>query len=487
MSLKRPLVRADTDGISATRKSVMPQQIFSFLFALFIGAVPIASVPASANATLARIDVRITTSSDWTQVEFRPGRIAAHRVVSAPDAVTVTPLENGFKLDNPGRSTRTVVLSAVFEETTRAPNIRVALRKGSVGTATVDVQNRSAKPFVAASLLNGLPRSTNGTRGADAMTAILTRTRAQFFGSGSLAVKRVDDRRLVLAAYYPWYFGGGYNNAQIRERPSQPRATDRVPGVLSLTEQARAAGIDGFVVSWAGEGYSGRSFDLALAAAQRTGGYVTPYLESLRAHKPGEPDGKADPLIVLEWLSDVLDRADNPAFLRSGGVPVVFVWQMGSVNRLGWHRVLTELSNRGKPVRLIGDAASSYGVVQWGVHEYNPNFLSASELAKHNRELMLDTRLLGAADETAPHLYVATVSPGYDDRLIPGRTTAVVPRGDTGEHYRDTWEAAIGAQPDWILITSWNEWYESTMIEPSVRYGDLALRQTAELAARFKS
>jgi hypothetical protein len=29
----------------------------------------------------------------------------------------------------------------------------------------------------------------------------------------------------------------------------------------------------------------------------------------------------------------------------------------------------------------------------------------------------------------------------------------------------------MAAQPDWILVTSWNEFWENTHIEPSVFYG----------------
>ena len=42
---------------------------------------------------------------------------------------------------------------------------------------------------------------------------------------------------------------------------------------------------------------------------------------------------------------------------------------------MGWYNILAELNKRGTPVRLVGDAAltSSYGLVAWGNHIYNPN------------------------------------------------------------------------------------------------------------------
>ena len=491
MKAKTLLARTEMDGVSAPRKSVIPQQIVSFLLALFVGAAPVGSSgPSTSPVTVARLEVRITTNSPMTQVILRPGRIAAQRETSVPDDVKVTQLPAGWVLNTPGNQLRTVVLHAVFEETSRASKIQVAVRKGFAGRTEVDIRNVSGASFAAARVVNDLPRSATGTPSGDGLTVVLTRTRAQLLGSTNPAALRpVDAQRLVLAAYYPWYPGpeGRYANPQFADRPLQGRSTATWAGVLSMTQQARQAGVDGFIVSWEGEGYSGKSFDLALAAARQTDGVVSPYLEMLRAQAPGDTSGKASPLVVLEWLTSVLDRADNPAFLRSGGVPVVFVWQMGNLSRLGWLNVLGELAKQGKKVRLVGDADNSYGAVQWGVQEYNPNFMSPADLARHNRDVMLDTRLLATSDATAPHLYVATVSPGYDDSKIPdpARTAPVVPRGAAGERYLASWEAALAAQPDWVMITSWNEWFEGTAIEPSVGHGDLALRQTAEQVARF--
>ncbi|MGH2792879.1 MAG: glycoside hydrolase family 99-like domain-containing protein, partial [Actinomycetota bacterium] len=128
---------------------------------------------------------------------------------------------------------------------------------------------------------------------------------------------------------------------------------------------------------------------------------------------------------------------------------------------------------------------TNYGAVQWGVHQYNPNFMTSAELAQWNRDTMLDARLLATGDATGPHLTVATVSPGYNDRRLRGNANPIVERGSAGERYLASWDAAVAGDPDWILVTSWNEWYEGTHIEPSVLYGDLALRQTAERTALF--
>ena len=84
-------------------------------------------------------------------------------------------------------------------------------------------------------------------------------------------------------------------------------------------------------------------------------------------------------------------------------------------------------------------------------------------------------------------LWIATVMPGYDDAKAPGRTHTYRYDRRNGEYYRQTWQAAIASSPDLVIITSFNEWVEGTMIEPSVSYGNLYLDITAQEAAHYKS
>jgi hypothetical protein len=85
----------------------------------------------------------------------------------------------------------------------------------------------------------------------------------------------------------------------------------------------------------------------------------------------------------------------------------------------------------------------------------------------------------------ADKIWVATVMPGNDD-LKTKRPDSYVRDRQNGEFYRQSWRAAFASYPDWIVITSYNEWVEGTMIEPSVTYGNLYLDITREYAAKFK-
>ena len=97
-------------------------------------------------------------------------------------------------------------------------------------------------------------------------------------------------------------------------------------------------------------------------------------------------------------------------------------------------------------------------------------------------------------------LCAPSVGPGYDGARA-GEPPVLKKRRD-GATYDALWKAALAAQPDFVTITSYNEWGEGTQIEPAApRHGYLSydgawglsgasadsayLMRTAYWAARF--
>jgi hypothetical protein len=78
-----------------------------------------------------------------------------------------------------------------------------------------------------------------------------------------------------------------------------------------------------------------------------------------------------------------------------------------------------------------------------------------------------------------------TVIPGYDDSKLGRPPPRPVTQRWGGETYRVLWQEAVAAAPDYVLITSWNEWHEGSEIEPSVEYGSVMLNDTAAFAREF--
>jgi hypothetical protein len=56
-----------------------------------------------------------------------------------------------------------------------------------------------------------------------------------------------------------------------------------------------------------------------------------------------------------------------------------------------------------------------------------------------------------------------------------------------GEVYDRQWRSAIETGADWVVVTSWNEWWENTHVEPSERYGSTYLQRTRVWANVFKT
>jgi hypothetical protein len=78
---------------------------------------------------------------------------------------------------------------------------------------------------------------------------------------------------------------------------------------------------------------------------------------------------------------------------------------------------------------------------------------------------------------------IATVMPAYDDTGV--RDGFRIP-ADAGRTYARTWDAAMSVDPDLVLITSWNEHFEGTGIEPTKEHGDRFLDMTSERIRAYR-
>lgn len=442
---------------------------------------PATSTTTAPAVQTVRLDVRIETSSDWTKVLVTPGRVAATKVRTATAGTTLQWGRLGWEV-RPAGGTGVVELDAVFDDAGSAAAYAVEVQKGAVGTTRVTVRNTTGTPVTTLSTTNS--RSTT-TDPVNAQTTSVPRS--TWLRTTQLALPRADARRLTLAFYYPW-FPGGYGDPTLAERPVAPRSTATSAGVLSMTQQARAAGIDGFVVSWSGNDRDGAEYDAALAAAQSTAGIVAPYLETTEAAKEARATGRTTLQVVQSWLGQVLDRSGSPATLKNGGETVVFVWDAQQLTPAEWAGLLTTARTIGRPVKLVTDALDpSYDAVSWGAHRYVVNDALPALTASH-RELSLRAHAPAAVDPAvSPRLYAATVAPGYDDTALRGTANPAVLRGANGERYTGSWAAATASRPDWVLVNSWNEWFEGTTVEPGTESGDLSLRQTKDRSAAWRA
>jgi hypothetical protein len=297
----------------------------------------------------------------------------------------------------------------------------------------------------------------------------------------SVPAARADEQRLVLAFYYAWYDEKTWSPDKVPDMPLAPyRSADRSTIERHVLE-ARSAGIDALVQSWYGPGDNPTeaNFRTLLDVAQAHGLRATvdfettsPYMTNLQSAING-----------LAHLIGV--HARHPAFLRYQGKPVILFWNQRRYPTETWASVRAQVDPERKTLWIAdGDNTAWLGVFD-GLHMYTITWP-----VNTNPEYTADKMRKRVDQYNAAHgtqrLWIATAMPGYDDTRVAGRAHPYAyPRSP--DYYRRTWQAAMDSAPEMVIVTSFNEWREGTMIEPSVSYGRTYLDLTAELAARYKS
>lgn len=309
--------------------------------------------------------------------------------------------------------------------------------------------------------------------------------------------------RKVLTFYYPWYHnpavpGGsklGMTWQNVDEKARSISNSTHYPAlgpydshdpktIAQHAEWCKKAGIDAWIVSWWGKGHhTDRVMPRILEGCKAAGLEVTIYYETVP--RPRGATSAADDLLY------VLNRyAGHPAWLRVDNKPVLFIYgrTLGEIGLSAWQETISQL-HRQYPQKavLIGDQLSPAAAQIFdGIHTYNTAGMLAGKSLDQVRQWAKKSypAWVKTADQHG-RISTITVIPGYDDRKIrkPG---LCVDRMD-GALYRCQWEEAIAADPHWVLVTSWNEWFEGSEVEPSAEYGQKYIEMTAEFATRLKS
>jgi hypothetical protein len=363
-------------------------------------------------------------------------------------------------------TTTTATIEAIVSDSGSASTISIL--KGYDGQTTVQLVRDDASAVPIATLVDS---STTGD-----YSASLSVPASSVIGEG-LPDEHVDPRRLSLAFYYPWFNEGTFDQGFWWAKPTGPYATDEASSVQSMVSQAAGAGINGFVVSWDGQHNS--EFSLVQEAADATPGFsFLPYIElSIIVSRMGD-----NPAQLASYIAGAFASDSDPAFLHIGSQPVAFLYGSSSVTPAVWQQVYADLQADGVDPFIVGDAPPAAGYGFDGFHLYDPNGFSQGTLEGMYASAEDATHLEHMINPAAPALlWVATASPGENNIFDGGHT--VQSRSDG--RYSMTWSTAIGSNPDWVVITSWNEWYEATNIQPDTVNGSAALAATKTWSATF--
>ena len=250
---------------------------------------------------------------------------------------------------------------------------------------------------------------------------------------------------------------------------------------------AKTAGLSGFIATWWGrDDFTDRGLPVLLDAAKKNGLAVTVYYETAHPdHGSPYDNALADILYLLKTYGN------HPACLKVKDKPVIFVYgrAIEELKLKGWEKLIAEVnaSYPGGAV-FVGDQISTEAArVFDGIHTYNITGQTAGkslrEMRAWARKNYRDWIHIAGTERIA----CVTVIPGYDDTKTGREPPRPITDRHGGDTYRVLWEEAMITNPDWVLLTSWNEWHEGSEIEPSVENGDRELKTTGAFAPKFRA
>jgi hypothetical protein len=264
----------------------------------------------------------------------------------------------------------------------------------------------------------------------------------------------------LLAYYYIWFDTRSWDRAKD-DYPELGRYSSDDPAVMARhVELAKQAGIDGFIVSWKSTPTLNRRLEQLSRIASANELKLGLIYEGLDFHR--------NPLPVEQVRRDLAEAADRYTRAPAFGIfdrPLVIWSGTWRFSRADVARVVQPVRDR---LLILSSEKNPEGVRRLaGLVDGDAYYWSSADPLRTPgyREKL-------AAMERTVHgqggRWIAPAAPGFDARKLGGRR--VVERRD-GATLVESLGAAMTSSPDAIGLISWNEFSESSHVEPSRRYG----------------
>ena len=201
--------------------------------------------------------------------------------------------------------------------------------------------------------------------------------------------------------------------------------------------------------------------------------------------------------VLARQMAAVLKRMkDNPAYLHMDGKPVVYLYQVPFAPKLTpetFGQLCRGVEAEVGPVYWMMDKVTNAG--NRGL-SFPDEWLKIPEIPLFGFYGTFSIKRIWKYEDLAPHYArlvqqahaagkkaFLPVHPGHDNSGFRPNDFFVIPRDD-GATLRGYLRAATDAGADAILLTSFNEWPETTVVEPSSSWSDPY--QYLRIAAEWK-
>lgn len=310
-----------------------------------------------------------------------------------------------------------------------------------------------------------------------------------------------DEKPLVLAYYYPWYHKGDWTRHDYAGTPVLGEYGTDDPKIAERhITWAADGGIDAFVVSWWGP-------DHLCAKHTATGLLRAKNLKRIRFcmiyeslgrldRADGKEDAKcdfADARVRKQFVDDLKHLRktyfDHPQYLKVGDKPVVVLYVTRTFR--GFDRATLEAAEKaaGVDVFAIADepffwdqadpTTARHGVDKDGrsvFDAYTPYNLFENQFVRDGESATDYVTRVGAPlyeKWSAKTVVYPKVMPSYKDfrghKPLAGGIDGFVAQLDAAARIPNP--PHLPQAPRMVFVTSFNEWWEGTTIEPAKEYG----------------
>ncbi|HKG52893.1 MAG TPA: endo-1,3-alpha-glucanase family glycosylhydrolase [Anaerolineales bacterium] len=278
-----------------------------------------------------------------------------------------------------------------------------------------------------------------------------------------------DNSVPVLAYYYIWFDPQSWDRAK-KDYPLLGRySSDDADVMRRHIEWAKAAGIDGFIVSWKSTEKLNRRLDQLVKIAEEENFKLAINYESLDFDRNPLPPEQldADLNYFVQHYADnsVFDLFEKPMVIWAG------TWEFSL------DEIKSVTQTKRNNLLILASEKNMEGYQRLSEFVDGDAYYWSSVNPDSHSSYLDKLTAMGETIHQNGGMWIAPAAPGFDARLVGG--TSVVERKN-GQTLKTELNTALQSLPDAIGLISWNEFSENSHIEPSQTFGNLYLKVLAQ-------
>jgi hypothetical protein len=275
----------------------------------------------------------------------------------------------------------------------------------------------------------------------------------------------------MFAYYYIWFSHNSWARAK-KDLPLIGTYSSSDQGVMRhQIEQAKSAGITGFIVSWKDTPLNDLRLRLLVQACSQEHFKLAMIYQGLDFYRHPLPAAE----VAADFQAFRDQFAGSPVFYRVDGKPLT-IWS-GT-----WAYSYAQVAMVTEPVRsqllVLSTEKNVAGFRRISAVTDGDAYYWSSVNPATNPGYQGKLDQMSQAIHGAGKYWIAPFAPGFDARLVGGKRS--VPRQD-GQTLRAEYTSALESSPNMLGLISWNEFSENSYVEPSKQFGYQALNALQQL------